>query len=644
MRKHTQSLKENIKIRGRELDSILSYTLNGERIELGKEELNSVTPVAQSNILKSAMKELDIDSNIDIPIGTIVNYKLGVSLNDSPYEYLDYGNYIVYSSEKQEDTNSYNIICYDKMLYSMIDYVPVDIEYPCTVRDYINAVCEHLNLEFASKTDEFANWDRVIESERYLDSEGNSLGYTFRDVLDELSQVTASTICLNNDDKVEIRYINDTNDTIDGEYLKDVNVKFGEKYGPINSIVLSRAAESDNVYLQDEDSIEQNGLCELKISDNQIMALNDRSDYLPDILEKLNGLEYYINDFSSTGICYYEICDRYNVNVDDQTYSCIMFNDQQNITQGLEELVYTDMPNESETDYKKADKTDRRINQAYIIVDKHNLTIEQLVSQTDSIRDSLESDYVTNNQLENRITQTTRETTNMISQTGGFNLLLNSQFYQNATEWEKSEPINFETLYGTLDIEQNTSCKSELKLNNGSLKQSYVTTVGKEYTVSFKYKKQGTPSKESSVKLFNGVNYINVLIADNQVNNRTQVSYTYTATVKNPQIIIETNDDSFYISDLIIQPGNSTEWSQNANETRGLGHTLTGSNLTIYDVGTSGEKIEIDPNSIEYYDGNTLKSYYSKTEMKTDKAEIVEEANVCGLNFRKINDNEIILS
>ena len=112
------------------------------------------------------------------------------------------------------------------------------------------------------------------------------------------------------DDELEIRYINDTEDTINEEYLKDVNVNFGEKYGPVNSIVLSRAGEADNVYLRDEESVTENGLCEIKIKENQIMNFNDRSDYLPDILEALDGLEYYLNDFSSTGITYFDLWDK----------------------------------------------------------------------------------------------------------------------------------------------------------------------------------------------------------------------------------------------------------------------------------------------------------------------------------------------
>lgn len=154
-----------------------------------------------------------------------------------------------------------------------------------------------------------------------------------------------------------------------------------EKYGPINSIVLSRSAESDNVYLQDEESIQANGLCELKIVDNQIMNWNDRSDYLPEILAELDGLEYYMNDFVSTGIAYLDLCDRYNVKIGDNTYSCVMLNDELEVTQGLVENIHTDMPEETETDYTKADKTDRKINNVSIIVDKQQNQIELLANK-----------------------------------------------------------------------------------------------------------------------------------------------------------------------------------------------------------------------------------------------------------------------
>lgn len=388
MKVHTNAFKEQIKEMGRELDSLITF----RSTELGSEQLNSVTPSFESSILKSAMKMLEIDSNVEIPKGSVVNYKFGVKVNGT-YEYLDFGNYIVYSIEKQEDTLSYKIVCYDKMLNTMKDYTTLqDGVFPMTVREYINSLCLDCGLTFKNANDEFANYDKIIESDLYA-----NLDYTYRDIFDELSAVTGSTICLDNEDNLEVRYITDTLDIIDEEYLKDININFGEKYGPINSIVLSRSGESDNVYLQDEDSVADNGLTELKIIDNQIMNFNNRADFLPDILTKLNGLEYYLNDFSSTGITYYDICDRYKIRVYDKEYSCVMFNNEMLVTQGLEENIFTEKPEETETDYKKSDKDDRRINQAYIIVDKQNQTITSLATQTDAINGKVDDNSTTIN-------------------------------------------------------------------------------------------------------------------------------------------------------------------------------------------------------------------------------------------------------
>ena len=427
MKTHTSSFKNAIKEYGREIDSVITYTSDGSTIELGNEELNSITPSFEGSILKSVMKQLIIDSNVEIPVNTELNFQFGVKIADEDvedyrdnYEYVDFGNYIVKEVEKSENTSSYTIKCYDKMLYAMQEYQQLDITYPITIRNYINAIATELGLTFKNASDTFANYDKEIQNELFLSKETRtieeegeepreedfyvSLGYTYRDVLDQLAQVTASTICINEeDDELEIRYINDTGDTINEEYLKDVNVNFGEKYGVVNSIVLSRSGDSDNVYLQDEESIEENGLCEIKISDNQIMNFEDREDYLEDILEELDGLEYYINDFSSTGICYYNVCDKYSISRDGTTYDCIMFNNEINITQGLEENIHTDMPEYSETDYTKADKSDITMNKTMLLVDKQNNEINALVQSVETQGDNLST---LTNRVEQNITST----------------------------------------------------------------------------------------------------------------------------------------------------------------------------------------------------------------------------------------------
>ena len=394
MKAVSNDYKSNIKKLGRQIDTKISYVYNSDTMELGKEDLNSVVLHYEGDILKSVMKQLDIDTNVDIPLGTILEAQFGVLVNGA-YEYINLGNFIVYSSEKQENLKSYKIVCYDNMLNAMVDYTtPIvlgsEITYPITIRDYLGSICAHLGLTFASVSDNFANYDKQIPNELFLDADGKSLGYTFRDILDQLAEVTASTICINDNGELEVRYITNSNQTLDEESLKDINVNFGEKFGAINTIVLSRSANSDNVYYPNP--LPANPI-ELRISDNQIMNGNDRADYLADIYSKLNGLEYYTNDFVSTGITYLDLCDKYSITIDGNTYSCVMFNDEIQITQGLVENIHTDLPEESVTDYNTSSKDDRTINRTTLIVDKVNGSITGLVNAVENINETLEGYY-----------------------------------------------------------------------------------------------------------------------------------------------------------------------------------------------------------------------------------------------------------
>ena len=552
MKAHTSNLKNQIKTMGRELDSKISYSLNGVNVEFGKEQLNSITPTYQGALLKSVMKELDIDSNVYIPEKTILNYQFGVKVNGE-YEYINFGNYVVYKAEKQEDTNSYKLTCYDKMLYSMVDYEKMNITYPISIRDYIKAICDKLGLTFANASDTFANYDKQIQNELYLDEDENSLGYTFRDVLDELSQVTASCICINGNDEIEIRYINDTNDTIDEEFLKDVNVKFGEKFGAVNTIVLSRSADSDNVYYPE--TLPENPY-EFKISDNQIMNFNDRSDYLPDIYEKLNGLEFYINDFSSTGICYYELLDRYNVKIGDNTYSCVMLNDEINITQGLEENVFTEMPEETQTDYTKADKTDRKVNQTYVIANKQKGEIELVTREINSVKNDLSNNYYNIEQSNVLIQNATDGLMNTLSQVGGNNLLRNTFFYEYEngllTYWNGPQKVV---------PKYESKSRNALSLQNGTIKQS-VNLTNKKYCCSFKYIKL---SEVANAKfIINGKEYV----LDGNVD--YEKKFEIVEDLKTDSITIEfvcDTNDGFLVYETMLNEGESASlFTQNTSE------------------------------------------------------------------------------
>lgn len=415
MKAHTIDFKNQLTELGRELRGVITY--NDVTLE---EEIYSITPHYNADLLKSVMKQLDIELSVDIPLNTIINCQIGIKVNNN-YEMLNYGNYVVYKSEKQEDTNTYKLTCYDKMLYSMKQNEDLGVEYPIKIKDYLIALGNKIGLSVANTT--FYNQDMKIPGELYLGQD-----YTYRDILDEIAQATGSIICLNENDEIQVKYPTQTNDTIDEEYLKDVNVDFGQMYGAINTIVLSRSGESDNIYYPE--TLPENPI-EIKIKDNQIMNFNNRSDYLPGIYNALNGLYYYINDFTSTGILYYDVGDLYNVKIGENTYQCLMLNDEVNVTTGIEEIVHTDLPEKTETDYSKADKTDMRINKTYLIVDKQNQKIESVVNNVTE----------QNNKI-SQITQTVDEINSKISDIADITTYGESDRAEvELTDVNESEPI-----------------------------------------------------------------------------------------------------------------------------------------------------------------------------------------------------------
>jgi hypothetical protein len=216
MKAHTSGFKTTLIELGRELKGVITY--GNTTLE---EEIYSITPHYNADLLKSVMKQLDIELSVDIPLNTIINCQIGIKVNEQ-YEMLNYGNYVVYKSEKQEDTNTYKLTCYDKMLYSMKQNEDLGINYPIKIKDYLIALGNKIGLSVANTT--FYNQDMKIPSELYLGQE-----YTYRDILDEIAQATGSIICLNENDEIEVRYPTQTNDTIDEDYLKDINVDFRTK-------------------------------------------------------------------------------------------------------------------------------------------------------------------------------------------------------------------------------------------------------------------------------------------------------------------------------------------------------------------------------------------------------------------------------
>lgn len=395
MIKVNDDFKIDLRTYGRQFD----VKLKANNEDINSDSLNYIKPAFHSTLFKTIMHQIEIDSNTYIPIDTKITGKIGVKLNEKKYNYIDLNTYYVKSCERQEDTNSYRILAYTKMKESMVDS-NLDITDKITVRQYLIKVCQKLNWNTNNIPETFINSEKLVDPVLHM-----GIGYTYRDILDEIATITCSFL-LFKEDEFYLVYPNETSANIDATYLDEDNITIGEQFF-INSLVFSRSEESDNIYRNDEISIIKNGLHEFKISDCQILSTNDRDIYIDEMFNYLKTFNFYTFDIRSKGILFLEACDIFNLVLNNQTYKTILLNDEINLEDGLIENLYVDKPEETETEYKYADKTDKKINQTHLIVDKQNRKIQGLINQIGDRSEKLTSITADIDKINNEVKQIT---------------------------------------------------------------------------------------------------------------------------------------------------------------------------------------------------------------------------------------------
>ncbi len=443
MRTHTNEFKTEILKNGRQINGKIYHyfnydliTENGDEIIsekndnlileqydknnnelLTEEDIYSIKIIKNGELLQSLMKQLNFEAKNDIKTGDVVNPQLGLLVNNS-YEYLDYGNYIIYSKSYNAKNETWEYVCYDNMLYSMIQYTRLNVSYPITVKEYINAIAKKMGIGFANELDSFTNDNQLIYEDYF---KGKNTSY--RHILDKLSEITASNILINDNDELEIGYVKQTDDTIDKDYLKSVSVNFGKTFGVINKVCLLDTQNKLKYVAQDDISIEQNKLTQINITDNPI-ALHSHQDIIcQNILNQIKDISYSINDFTTTGVCYYDFLEKFNVDINGNIYNCLLLNNEITITQGIEEVIFTDKKSNSEEEmgnYETNNLTNRELKDKYEQLENNKISNNSVIN---SINESEESSII---KVEKMLM--IKKTTGATNNDGFLNINLNNDF------------------------------------------------------------------------------------------------------------------------------------------------------------------------------------------------------------------------
>lgn len=457
----------------------LQAYITGDTSIRSGDDLISFKVSCESGLCKTAMRKLEAkytgEHNL---LGQWVHVGFGVKLSTGAFEYLDYGSFLITEITTVKDTGVTTVIGYDKMINSMKNYQVLDVEYPIDLYTYTQRLCEACDLELGNESFTVHS-DWLINGELWE----NIDGITYRDIFVQIAQVTGTTCIISNDDKVYFKPINLTGEVL--TYDNMFKLKLEPVFGEINSVVLSRTPQEDNIFMRDEESIRLNGLTEFKIENNEIVD-KDRDNAMTPIYNALKGISYYPFETTTEGLGWYEIADNIDIiNDTGDVFNTTLFNFNITIDGSIKEILKTSAETKTQTQYQYATTIAKRIKNTEIITNKQEQYIKQLVSDM----------YEENGVINKNFTEVYQDITNIINKvqnSGGTNLIKNSVMFaydnnNKPNDWEISHAaknltnINFEQgAYGFSD---------GVKYEYGN----YIRTAnkipvvaGETYTLSFK--------------------------------------------------------------------------------------------------------------------------------------------------------------
>lgn len=361
---------------------ITAFAIIGGKI-YGDDVILSIKPHFEGALCCSVMKCLDIelDGQLTITAGTKVEkVSIGVRASeDERFYYREYNDYVVYEEgEINVENNKTTLECYDALIYAMVPYILKPNFVNLTVGRYLEIICEYLDYELDTK--EFVNSNVALDGEQYSEND------TFRTVLDDIAGAAGGIIAVEGR-RLSVIYPKDYGDIIDDSMIKSLTV--GETYGPVNSVVLARTPQEDNVYKSDSGTEK---LCELKIENNRLMD-SHREDYINKLYESLKGLQYTALEVETFGVGILNLGDVVTIEREDgRRYKTVVLSDELEITQGISEKITTDPPMATNTDYSAAESVDKQLLKTVELkVDKQDGAITSIVSDMETLKGDMEN-------------------------------------------------------------------------------------------------------------------------------------------------------------------------------------------------------------------------------------------------------------
>lgn len=613
-------------------DNLVSFS-----IESTGELFGSVATVATARLL---------GSDYDLVGKTIrIGYGLLVDGANNTYEQLDYGYFLVTEAPVKKGAETTTIKAIGKMSEMQNADYETGIEFPCTVADLAAAIGSKFGLTVADMTT-LPNYNYEIQEDLYENiSEEN-----YRNILSEIAGVTATMAVA--DDRTQQIIFKPHQTTVQGtlDYEKLKTLTVGAHYGPVNSVVLSRTPQEDNIAIVDEQSVEDNGLTEVKLANNEIMD-DDRTAFIGNLLTAVDGIEWTGFEATTVGLGWYECGDRLEFEDDDgnQVEGIITYH-KITIDGGIKEELKGVIPEETTTNYALAGGVMKTIYNTEIKVDKQGQEINLIVEEQTNFENQTNANFT-------QVTQNIHTVVTSVQNSGGNNLIKNSAFYQVDSNnlplyWTLSGAGTWAAI-PSADASANGSLSGQvIQLADKTITQvvtvkpddDSIAEASKTY-YSFSCRLKKTAVGSATVTLSDGTQegVWTIALGNNETSNygefaiegilphSTELTVTVTAS--------SDSGIEFYVTDMMLAVGNlRSQWTQANGEFSNSQVQIDIDGVTVRNNNLDGTYTRQTPQAIEVYSNSQLVAMVSKETVSATNGVFEKEIDMPPLKIVAQND------
>lgn len=523
--------------------------------------IKSIKIDANSTWLFSGAKKAEINL-VDVVTGVAgetFSIELGiVDPTTSEIDYITLGVFHAHAVDVNFEKGTTKITLFDTMRTAeMLWEIGPHTGYPKTVAQLAESLSYNIGCNETDDMTGLPNADAIVESDLWalINRE------TYRDVINEIANVTATTAII--DFENNLKFVPFATPTERLTYANLKKYKMLLPYGPINSVILSRQPQNDDIALTDDQSIETNGLTEFKIINNEI-ADDDRETFIQPIFNAMDGIAFNGVELETEGHGWYEIGDTlYVAETATSTPITIVVTDYTlNFDGGgFKEIIKCTTPDMSTTDYTTVGGIKKSIYNTEIKTDRQQQEITSMVSRQDQFEDRVDEQFT-------QVYQNIAGLTVSVQTTGGGNLIKNSVGYSkdsdnNLVNWTFAGSGSFNAQTSAESLQAGAVSGNAISLLNGTLTQRVLLAVGQSYCLTYIAKK-GTVGN-AGVTLTNTNDTFALIIPDQTSAYWEKKSLVFTPTAGYVDVVISADSTvtDFSITDIMISQGDmATVWRQ----------------------------------------------------------------------------------